>query len=140
VQASFVGGEWKVVDGSMWMLSFGPRMMEAQKAANIIRSYRFTQQCFVGRPNAAMAYWKRGSGVPSGSMPGQDCVTNNPDATQAVRIGGRWKVVDGSHWMLDTGSNEADARRAVDIIRYYRLNRQCFVGRPNASMTYWLAQ
>jgi hypothetical protein len=140
VQASFVGGEWKVVDGSMWMLSFGPRMIEAQKAANIIRSYRFTQQCFVGRPNAAMAYWKRGSGVPSGNMPGQDCVTNNPDTTQATRIGGRWKVVDGSHWMLDTGSNEADARRAVDIIRHYRLNRQCFVGRPNASMTYWLSQ
>jgi hypothetical protein len=67
-------------------------------------------------------------------------VTNNPDTTQAARIGGRWKVVDGSHWMLDTGSNEADARRAVDIIRHYRLSRQCFVGRPNASMTYWLSQ
>jgi hypothetical protein len=140
VQASFVGGEWKVVQGSMWMLSFGPRMMEAQRAANIIRSYRFTQQCFIGRPNAAMTYWKRGTSVPSNGMSGEDCTTNNPATTQARRIGGRWKVVDGSHWLLDTGSNEADARRAEEVIRHYRLNRQCFVGRPNPSMSYWLAQ
>lgn len=140
VQASFVGGEWKVVQGSMWMLSFGPRMMEAQRAAQLIRSYRFTEQCFIGRPQASMSYWKRSGSVPNFSTPAEDCVGNNPDTVEARRIGGRWKVVDGSHMMLDTGGNAMDANRAVEVIRTYRLNRQCFVGRPNPGMTYWLSE
>jgi hypothetical protein len=140
VEARFVSGEWKVTQGSMWMLSFGPRVVEAQRAAEIIRNYRFSQQCFLGRPNASMTYWKRGDSVPRSGMPGDDCVGNNPDTTQARRVGGQWKVVDGGHQMLAFGLREDEARRAEELIRHYRLNRQCFVGRPNASMTYWLSE
>src|SRR6185295_11535798 len=89
VQASYVGGEWKVVQGSMWMLSFGTRAAEAQRSAEIIRNYRFNQQCFIGRPNASMTYWKRGDNVPSGGYPGDDCVNNNPDSTEARYVYGQ---------------------------------------------------
>jgi hypothetical protein len=122
------------------MLSFGSRAAEANLAANTIRNYRFSQQCFIGRPNPGMTYWKRGSGVPSGGMAGDDCINNNPDTTQARWAGGAWKLVDGSHWLLHFGSNEAEARKAEEVVRNYRLNKQCFVGRPNPGMTYWLAE
>ena len=140
VQAQHVGGEWKVVDGSHWILSFGSRAAAAQRAANTIRHYRFTHTCYIGRPNASMTYWKRGSGVPSGGMPGDDCNNNNPDTTEARWAGGAWKLVDGSHWLLHFGGNEAEARKAEEVVRHYRLNRQCFVERPNPGMSYWLSE
>jgi len=122
------------------MLSFGPRVLEANRAAQIIRHYRFSQHCFIGRPNASMDYWKRGDNVPSNGMPGDDCVGNNPDTTQARFTSGQWKVVDGGHQMLAFGPRQNEARHAEEVIRHYRLNKQCFVGRPNASMTYWLSE
>lgn len=138
VEARYVGGEWKVVQGSMWMLSFGTEEDEANEAASI--HFRFTEQCFLGRPGPSMTYWKRGGGVPSNDYPGDDCINNNPNTTQARWVGGEWKLADGSHWMVSFGSNESEARQGEELVRHYRLNRQCFVGRPNASMTYWLSQ
>jgi hypothetical protein len=135
-----VGGQWKVVDGPQQMMAFGSNAAEAQRAANVIRHYRFTETCYIGRPDPSMIYFKRGSTVPSGGMPGDDCVGNNPNTTQARWVGGAWKVVDGSHWMLHMGGNESEARQAEEVIRHYRLNRQCFVGRPNPGMTYWLSE
>lgn len=140
VEARNVGGDWKVVQRDMGMLSFGPRAAEAQRAANIIRTYRFNQQCFVGRPNPSMTYWKRGDGIPSNGYPGDDCTNNNPDTTRAVFQGGQWRIVDGSHLLMSFGSRGAEARKAQEVIRSYRLNRHCFVGRPNPSMDYWLSE
>lgn len=135
-----IGGRWKIVDGSMWILDFGANHDQGQRALDIIQHYRFNRQCFVGRPNPSMTYWKRGDSVPSGSMGGDDCTNNNPDTTHAAHVGGEWKVADGGHWMLSFGTREAEARKAEQVIHRYNLNRQCFVGRPNASMTYWLSQ
>jgi hypothetical protein len=142
VQAQFVGGEWKVVQGGMWMLGYGSDQANAERAADVIRSYRFTQQCFVARPNAALNYWKRNSGVPSNSLPGEDCVNNNPDNTRASYVGGEWKLVDGGHWMLSFGSNESAARKAEEVVQTYRLNRQCWVSRGGggSKLNYWLAE
>jgi Lysyl oxidase len=61
----------------------------------------------------------------------EDCVGFNPRRVAAQKIGGRWKVVDGNHWMMDFGSKEADAKKAVKILKYYKMNQMCFVGRPS---------
>lgn len=140
VQASFVNGSWKVVQGGMSMLDFGNRGFAATKAANTIRAYGFTQQCFVKRPNAAMMYWKTGNSVPSNTIPNQDCLAHNPATVSVSNVGGRWKVVDGGHALLDFAGDKTAADQALAVIQTYNLNRQCFVKRPNASMTYWLAQ
>jgi hypothetical protein len=140
VEARFVGGEWKVVEDDHWMLSFGSRASEARRAANIIRHYRFTQHCFIGRPESSMDYWKRGDDMPTGGYAGQDCVGNSPDSTRAVFRSGQWRVVDGDHLLMSFGSKGREARRAAEVIRHYGLNRHCFVGRPGPSMNYWLAQ
>jgi hypothetical protein len=83
-----------------------------------------------------------GYGPPPGPPPGpslgaEDCIGLNPGTTQAAFVGGDWKVVDGGNWLLDFGGNAAGAHRAADIIHHYKFNQQCFVVRPNASMTYW---
>ena len=140
LHVSFVGGAWKIVNGNEWVLSFGSNKAAAQRSLAIIKHYRFDEICYVVRPHAAMTYWKRNGHVPSGNIPGQDCIHFNPNQVTAAHVGGAWKVVQGSMWMLDYGSNKAGAEKAVDVIKHYNLNRQCFVARPNPPMEYWLSQ
>lgn len=69
----------------------------------------------------------------------EDIINFNWQQVQAVNVNGRWKVTQGSMWLLDFGANQAEAQRAVEVIRRYRLNQQCFVGRPDPSMQYYLS-
>jgi len=39
---------------------------------------------------------------------------------------------------MDFDNNEAEARKALEIIKHYGMNSQCFVGRPDPSMEYYL--
>ncbi len=142
VHAQFAGGAWKVVQGSMWMLDYGSDHSNAERAADIIRNYRFNKQCYVGRPNPSMSYWKRGNDVPSGDYPGDDCTENNPSTTHAQFVGGEWKLVDGSHWLLSFGSNASEAHKAEELVHNYHLNRQCWVVRSGGGgkLNYWLSE
>jgi hypothetical protein len=140
LQVAHAGGAWKIVDGSEWVLDFGANQMAANQALNIIQHYRFDRICYVKRPHPPMTYWTRSGMVPSGNMPGQDCINFHPNQVAAAHVGGEWKVVEGSMWMLSFGPDKAGAEQAVAVIQHYNLNRQCFVARPNPPMTYWLAQ
>ena len=79
-----------------------------------------------------------GGGGGGGGMGDEDCVTFNPATTHVAFVSGRWKIVDGDHWILDFGGNAAEANEAMAIIQHYGFKRQCFVGRPDPGMTYWL--
>ncbi len=70
----------------------------------------------------------------------EDCIPFNYNQVQAKNVGGRWKVVQGNMWMLDFASRKDLAEKAVQIMKYYKLDRQCFVGRPNAPMQYYTTQ
>ncbi len=68
----------------------------------------------------------------------EDCIPFNPARIAVKQIKGRWKIVEGSHWMFDFGNKSAEAKKAYSIIKHYKMNRSCFVGRPHASFTYML--
>ena len=59
VEADRVRGKWRVVSGDRWLINFENDRAGAEKAAKIIRYYGFTRQCFVGRPDPGMAYFRR---------------------------------------------------------------------------------
>ncbi len=69
----------------------------------------------------------------------EDCLAFNLDSASVALIEGSWKIVDGSQWMFDFGSQEQQARQALDIIHYYRMDSTCFAGRPHPPMAYLLA-
>ena len=69
----------------------------------------------------------------------EDCLSFNLDSASVVLIEGNWKIVDGGHWMFDFGNQEQQARRALEIIHYYRMDSTCFAGRPHAPMEYLLS-
>jgi cathepsin L len=68
----------------------------------------------------------------------EDCVGFNPATAAVKKIDNRWKIVDGSHWMFDFGKNEAAAKKSLAVIKFYKMNKSCFVGRPDASFKYLL--
>ena len=68
----------------------------------------------------------------------EDCVSLNPDTVSVAKRNGRWKVVDGSHWLLDAGNKKSEMDRARQIIKHYGFTQHCFVGRPDPSLSYWL--
>ena len=68
----------------------------------------------------------------------EDCVSFNPRTAEVKQINGRWKIVDGDHWVFDFGSKRGEAELALQIIKHYRMNQSCFVGRPDPSFQYML--
>ncbi len=75
--------------------------------------------------------------IPSGNA---DCVRFDPAALGVRQVKGRWKIVDGDHWLFDFGPNQAAAHQSLKVIRHYRMDRACSVGRPNPLFSYMLAK
>ncbi|HHE32836.1 MAG TPA: hypothetical protein ENL07_09520 [Chlorobaculum parvum] len=131
-----VDGRWTIVDGNHWMFNFGDKKAEAMKALRIIKHYKMNQSCFVGRPDPSFTYLLVKGKAPKKRMQGEDCVSFNPNTIEVKKINGRWKIVDGSHWIFDFENKEDEARTAFAIIKKYGFTRTCYVGRPNASFIY----
>lgn len=68
----------------------------------------------------------------------EDCIGFDPDDVSIIYRSG-WKLVDGSV-RLEHFSSYADAERARDVVRHYRLGHLCFVDRPGARMSYYLTE
>ena len=58
VVAQQAAGSWIVTDGASRILEFGASKTNAVRAVTIIKRYKFTHQCFVGRANAPMMYFR----------------------------------------------------------------------------------
>lgn len=131
------GGRWKIEVEGMWLLDFGSSKAEAQQALKIIKHYKMNTQCFVGRPGPSMEFYLVNGQAPSGPMAGEDAISFNPANIEARYVSGRWKVVDGNHWIMDFDQSEAEARQALSYILRYGFRFICFVGRPGPSLTYF---
>jgi len=95
-----------------------------------------TKSCFVGRPNASFQYMRVNNKEPSGAVSGEDCISFNPNTIAVKKVNGRWKIVDGNHYMFDFGNKGAEAKQAFAIIKKYGFTKSCFVGRPDPSFKY----
>jgi hypothetical protein len=73
---------------------------------------------------------------PSGK---DNCMRFNPTTLSVEQMNGRWRIVDGDHWLFDFGPNRPAARQALKVIRHYRIDRSCTVGRQDASFSYLMA-
>jgi hypothetical protein len=128
---------WKIAVGRMWLLDFGSSKREANRALNIIKHYGMNSQCFVGRPHPSMEFYLVNGRAPEGPFAGEDAIPFNPPGLEVQRVRGRWKVVEGNHWLMDFDQHEGEARQALSYILRYGFRYICFVGRPDPSMTYF---
>lgn len=67
----------------------------------------------------------------------EDCLSLKPNNLKIKSDGGRWLLTDGRS-RIKMFDNRSEADLALKTIRHYGINKQCFVGRPNPSMEYWL--
>jgi hypothetical protein len=132
-----VGGRWKIDIDGMSLLDFAASQSEANQALAIIRHYGLNMQCFVGRPDPSMAFYLTNGQAPVGPFTGEDAIGFDPANIEVRQVTGRWKVVEGDHWLLDFGSAQNEARQAPSYILRYQFRFMCFVGRPAPSMTYF---
>jgi len=134
-----VGNNWKLIEGkSHWLMDFGRSEAEARKALKTIKHYGLNEMCYVGRPNPSMTYFLSRGKSPVGRMSGEDAIRFNPNNISVRKVGSRWKIMEGqSHMMMDFENSQAEANLALKIIKRYGFTHQCFIGRPNASMTYF---
>jgi hypothetical protein len=98
------------------------------------RSNYFTTETFVRK--------MRRPGPPPRPRPmdiREDCVSFNPATTKVRYTHGKWKIADGDHWLFDFGKNKNDAYYALNVIKIYRIDQSCFVGRPHPSFQYLLS-
>lgn len=136
-RAELANGRWRVVSGNMIMLDFGDRQDQAEQSVEIIQFYKLDEQCFVGRPDPSLEYWKVKGQAPSGAMPGEDCISFNPDNIVVQNVAGSWKIVEDNNWILDFGDQEFEARTSLKIIKCNGFTNICFVDRPDPPMTYF---
>jgi hypothetical protein len=66
----------------------------------------------------------------------EDCVSFNPDTTEVKKHKNDWRIVDGDHSMFNFHDKKDEADKALAIIKFYRMNESCFVGRPDPSFSY----
>jgi len=136
VEATQIGGRWKVVSGSMSMLDAGPEEAEMRRARAVIRRYSLAHQCFVGRPDASLEYWLTATGAPSGPLPIEDCIAIDPNALSVRNSGSHWTVLDGPSHAAFSAPTQAEAERIIEIVQRYSFTQSCYVGRPGPSMRY----
>ena len=79
------------------------------------------------------------SGLAGAQSPEEDCVSFNTDQLELERSGGDFILVDGGHRIRNLGSSRRMANKALRIFRHYDIDRHCFVGRPDPSLSYLLA-
>jgi len=139
-----IGSSWKIVEGpggDHWAFDFGTKGREAAKALRIIRKYKIMNSCFVGRPDPSLNYLLRiGETAPRGELlPNEDCIAFNNHRVTIKYFPhlGTWKMVEGNMAMVDFGLKRGEALKSLRVVKKYRFNRQCFVGRPDPSFKYW---
>jgi cathepsin L len=68
----------------------------------------------------------------------EDCLSFNHTIAAVKKFNNSWKIVDGDHVMFDFGKNQAAASRSLKVIKFYKMNSSCSVGRPDPVFNYFL--
>ena len=131
IQGERVNGNWVDVPKGQ-ASSRGVLQMQIKDNGNVLEATHKTGG-FGGSRWVRVGYVPGTPGIP---VVREDCVQFNPNTIEVKQIGGRWKIVDGSHWMFDFENKEDEARLAFAIIKKYGFTRSCFVGRPGPSFQY----
>jgi C1A family cysteine protease len=82
------------------------------------------------------AAWVRAKAKPKSMT--ENCVPFNHTTTTVKKVNNSWKIVDGDHSMFNFGKNQAAANRSLKVIKFYKMNSSCSVGRPDPVFNYFL--
>jgi hypothetical protein len=142
VQVVQVSDGWQLQDDATPLLTLQTKEA-AEAGVAMIKTYNASEICSLGSAangtyNPSSLYFKTTDGAPSAALAKEDGIKFALDSVKAEQRNGSWKVTSaGDTWLLDFGQDEAAARNAAEIIRYYGFTNQCFVGAPARELMYW---
>lgn len=88
------------------------------------------------RPQPDLALWL------NEQLGKEDCLAMDSSRVRVAWVNGRWQVIEpttrGNISMFDFGTDRSAAARAVQVLRSYRIDRSCYVNRPNPTFRYLL--
>ncbi|MEO7523866.1 MAG: hypothetical protein ABIT58_07210 [Ferruginibacter sp.] len=134
VVAKQSGSLWLVLDGNHSLFS-APNAAEANKIVSIIKYYKLTSTCFVGRPDPSFQYMLRSGVSPIGALAGEDCIGFIPANLYIKAEGTQYLLTDGISRMF-MFPNKIEADLTLTVIKKYGFTKTCYVGRPDASLQY----
>lgn len=124
-----------IVDGTHLLFN-APNRSEAEKIIKIIKQYKITNSCFIGRPHVSFEYLlSKQEKAPVGAALGEECIAFTLSHLIIEKKNDLWVILDRADTLFSFDKEE-EARYTLAIIKKYGFTKSCFVGRPNAFLKY----
>lgn len=131
-----IKGNWVIVDGSRTIYNFGKSKKDAYDAWRIIKKYRITQTCYVGRPDPSFEYCLSRGNAFGGTYSAESCTAFNVNNIRVEQARGEYCIMDGRKGLFFFPS-KAEAEQAYHIIKKHQFTSTCAVGKGDFAMTYF---
>ena len=69
----------------------------------------------------------------------EDCISHDLSNVKVIKDGSHWIITDGRIRMF-AFKDKDEADRSLEIIKHYKMDKSCFVGRPDPSFSYMLVE
>jgi len=116
---------WVLAAGSQVLARFGRHEREGRQALDVLRYYRFSEQCLIGQGNDRFSYFLVHGQAPRGlvfGLPSEAFAAN----TLAVRqVGDRFALTNGDQVLLVLGRRPDEANKALEEIRRHKFDCIC---------------
>jgi hypothetical protein len=127
---------WVLSAGNVVLKDFGTREQDAHDALHLIHEMRLDEMGKVGTPAPVMEYWLSKGDAPHMPFLHQHILPLDPGN---LRIDldpklNQWTLHNNSRTFFNFGSNEQDARQALDVIRRHGFTHVVAVGQGTPSM------
>ncbi len=133
-----IDNRWQLRAGEISLKDFGNHEKEAREALHLIRELKLTQHGAVGAPLPVMEYWLSDGHAPEGLISGLQTTAIDPQLLRVEQIQGQWCLRDARQVLFAFGSHQAEAQRALEIIRYHGFSQVGYLGHPVPLMMYFL--
>jgi C1A family cysteine protease len=120
-------GRWKVVASGHTLADTGSSRNDAERVRAVVRHYKLTKQCYLGRPDWNFEYFLAGKKTPAEQLAGEACDPFDLANLDVDRDGGQWQLKDGIR-RVRTFAKENDAWMAYAYMRRHEFTHSCTVG------------
>lgn len=136
IKPRLVGKSWRLNDDNLSLLDFGRDGAGAANALSIMKKYRASHLCYVGKKGRSMTYLLAdGGAAPTGAVKGERCTAFDPAALRLDASGGGYALYSGKTIVREfTGKEEAEA--ALATIRQYGFTNLCVAGEGKDGLEY----
>jgi hypothetical protein len=136
VQVRLDGTDWKLTAGSIVLATFGADQEAARRALDVVRYYRFTELCIVGRPQRHFSYFLSNGLAPRGLPFGTAGEPFLAKALKVAQVEGRWALCAGDRPVIVLGEQREEASDLLQVIVRQRFDHVCRLGRPEDGFTF----